>query len=240
MPAHRGPFLGEAEDVPSASEDDLSAEQIHDLLKEAENRMRAKNTSAQKSRDSSESHFTLPKLNTGVIAKPYIRREGDVARVDSSRLLDQQDRGLSNDIRKVEDPLQVKKRLAEENKATAGSSWFNLPRTDLTSELKRDLQLLKMRGILDPKRFYKKENGKSNVPEFSQVGTIIEGPTEYYNGRLQNKDRKKTFVEEVLAGEAQTGRFKKKYSEIQSSKTSGKKAYYKALKAKRKGRVEKG
>ena len=113
MPAHRGPFLGEAEDVPSASEDDLSAEQIHDLLKEAENRMRAKNTSAQKSRDSSESHFTLPKLNTGVIAKPYIRREGDVARVDSSRLLDQQDRGLSNDIRKVEDPLQVKKRLAE-------------------------------------------------------------------------------------------------------------------------------
>ena len=114
-----------------------------------------------------------------------------------------------------------------------------------------------MRGILDPKRFCKlislfqngqrlnfetdkKENGKSNVPAFSQVGTIIEGPTEYYNGRLQNKDRKKTFAEEVLAREAQTGRFKKKYNEIQSSKTSGKKAYYKALKAKRKGRAEKG
>jgi len=113
MPTHQGPFLGKAEDVLSASEDDLSAEQIHDLLKEAENRMRAKNTSAQKSRDSSESHFTLPKLNTGIIAKPYIRREGDVARVDSSRLLDQQDRGLSNGIRKIEDPLQVKKRLAE-------------------------------------------------------------------------------------------------------------------------------
>jgi hypothetical protein len=78
------------------------------------------------------------------------------------------------------------------------------------------------------------------MPEFSQVGTIIEGPTEYHSGRLQNKDRKKTFVEEVIAGEAQTGRFKKKYNEIQSSKTSGKKAYYKALKAKRKGRVEKG
>ena len=78
------------------------------------------------------------------------------------------------------------------------------------------------------------------MPEFSQVGTIIEGPTEYYNSRLQKKDRKETFVEEVLAGEAQTGRFKKKYNEIQSSKTSGKKAYYKALKVKRNGRVEKG
>lgn len=240
MPAHQGPFLGKDEDASSASEDDLSSEQIHALLKEAESRMRAENTSAQKSRDSSESHFTLPKLNTGAIAKPYICREGDVARIDSSRLLNHQAWSQSNDIRKVEDPLQLRKRLAEEKKATAGSSWFNLPRTDLTPELKRDLQLLKMRGTLDPKRFYKKDSSQFSVPEFSQIGTIIEGPTEYYTGRLQNKDRKKTFVEEVLAGEAETGRFKKKYNEIQSSKTSGKKAYYKALKAKRNGRIGKG
>lgn len=90
-----------------------------------------------------------------------------------------------------------------------------------------------MRGVLDPKRHYKKENSKAAAPEFSQVGTIIEGATEYYSARLQNKDRKKTFVEEVLAGEAESGRFKRKYEEIQTSKTSGKKAYYKALKAKR-------
>jgi len=50
---------------------------------------------------------------------------------------------------------------------------------------------------------------------------------------LLNKDRKRTFVEEVLAGEDNTGRFKRKYHEIQTAKTSGKKAYYKALKAKR-------
>ena len=96
-----------------------------------------------------------------------------------------------------------------------------------------------MRGVLDPKRHYKKTDSKSDVPAFSQVGTIIEGPTEYYTGRLTNKERKKTFVEEVLAQEEQTGRFKKKYNDIQKMKTSGKKAFYKALKAKRKGRVEK-
>ena len=121
----------------------------------------------------------------------------------------------------------------QEKKATAGSDWFNLPRTDLTPELKRDLQLLKMRNVLDPKRHYKKENAKTNAPEFSQVGTIIEGPTEFYSSRIPNRERKNTFVDEVLAAEESTGRFKRKYGDIQSSKTSGKKAHYKKLKENR-------
>lgn len=78
------------------------------------------------------------------------------------------------------------------------------------------------------------------APEYSQVGTIVQGPTEFYSGRIENKQRKRTFVEEVLAGEQETGRFKKKYGELQGRKTSGKKAYYKALKDKRKGGVKKG
>lgn len=118
-------------------------------------------------------------------------------------------------------------------KATAGEKWYNMPKTDLTPELKRDLQVLKMRNVLDPHRHYKKENGKMKAPEFSQVGTIIEGPTEYYTGRVMNKERKRTFVEEVLAGEQETGRFKRKYGDVQTKKTSGKKNHYKSVKAKR-------
>jgi len=91
-----------------------------------------------------------------------------------------------------------------------------------------------MRSVLDPKRMYKKQ-GKFKIPEYSQVGTLIEGPTEFYSARLANRDRKQTLVEEVLGGEKQSGRFKKKYNEIQDKKRSGKKAFYKALKAKRKG-----
>lgn len=90
-----------------------------------------------------------------------------------------------------------------------------------------------MRNVLDPHRHYKKDNGKMKPPEYCQVGTVIEGPTEYHSARLQNKDRKRTFVEEVLAGEKDTGRFKKKYGDIQVNKTSGKKAYYKTVQAKR-------
>lgn len=118
--------------------------------------------------------------------------------------------------------------------------WFDLPKTDLTPALKRDLQLLKMRGVLDPHRHYKKDNGKMQAPEFSRVGTITEGATEFFGGRIENKKRKRTFVEEVLAGEHETGRFKRKYNDVQAKKSSGKKAFYKNVKAQRKSGVKKG
>lgn len=91
-----------------------------------------------------------------------------------------------------------------------------------------------MRSVLDPKRMYKKQ-GKLKIPEHSQVGTLIEGPTEFYSARVEKRDRKRTFVEEVLAGEQESGRFKRKYEELQVKKRSGKKGYYKALKQKRRG-----
>lgn len=123
--------------------------------------------------------------------------------------------------------------LKQAKKASAGPEWFNLPRTDLTPALKRDLQLLKMRNVLDPHRHYKKDSSRTLAPEFSQVGTIIEGPTDFFSARLERSERKETFADEVLANEQGSGRFKKKYGDIQTKKTSGKKAHYKALVAKR-------
>jgi hypothetical protein len=108
-----------------------------------------------------------------------------------------------------------------------------MPKTDLTPELRRDLQLLKMRNVLDPKRHYKKDNSKNDIPPFSQVGTIIEGATEFYSSRVNKKERKQTILEEVVAQEKESGRFQRKYEEINKSKASGKKAFYKSLKAKR-------
>ncbi|MCJ1307883.1 hypothetical protein MMC25_001531 [Agyrium rufum] len=158
----------------------------------------------------------------------------EVAKANDRDLVDQKMRELAdaqNSVTTV--PTKQERKAQKSQKATAGSSWFDLPKTNLTPELKRDLQILGMRSVLDPKRHYKKENGKIRPPEFSQVGTIIEGPTEYYSGRLLNRERRKNLVEDILAGEATTGRFKRKYEDIQKTKTSGKKAHYKALKEKR-------
>jgi len=67
------------------------------------------------------------------------------------------------------------------------------------------------------------------------MGTIIEGPTEFYSARINKKDRKKSMVDEILASRESKSRFKKKYDEIQARKKSGKKEWYKKMKEKRKG-----
>lgn len=45
--------------------------------------------------------------------------------------------------------------LLQSDKDTAGPGWFDLPATEVTPEIKKDLQLIKLRAYVDPKRFYK-------------------------------------------------------------------------------------
>ncbi|EPS26081.1 hypothetical protein POX_c04459 [Penicillium oxalicum] len=212
--------------TPSQEEVDLSDDQIQQLLLEAESRLRGTTTQITPVDISS---IKIPKLAVSSELKPYVRPDAEkIATVNSAQLIDSKQKELSNILRPATTKPTTKK-----DKATAGPDWFNLPKTELTPELKRDLQLIRMRSVLDPKRHYKKENGKAKIPEFSQVGTIVEGPTEFFSGRITKKDRKKNFVEEVLAVERQNRRFESKYRDIQAHKTSGKKAFYKDLQAKR-------
>ena len=51
--------------------------------------------------------------------------------------------------------------------ATAGEKWFNMPATELTTTIKRDLTLLQMRNVLDPKRHYR-ASAKA-LPKYFQV-----------------------------------------------------------------------
>lgn len=92
-----------------------------------------------------------------------------------------------------------------------------MPAPELTEEIKKDLHILKSRGVLDPKRHYKKNT--LGTPKFFQMGTIIEGPSEYYSARINKKDRKDHIVEELLADQASRSYFKKKYLEIQDKKS---------------------
>ena len=121
-------------------------------------------------------------------------------------------------------------------KADAGEDWFHMPRTDLTPELKRDLQLLRMRHVIAlGKQHFKKDTRRDPVPEFSHVGTIIESATDGYHNRLTRKERKQTIAEEVLSSNS-LGKFKTKYNQIQEQKTSGKKAHFKKMTARRRSK----
>lgn len=131
-------------------------------------------------------------------------------------------------------PYELTKKLQDlkrkERAKTKGKDWFNMRAPELTPEIKRDLQILKMRSVLDPKHFYKKNDLKV-LPKYFQMGKIMDSPVDYYSSRLTKKERKKTIVDELMA-DAQFAKYnKRKYKEIIEEK---KKLHYKAHKHARK------
>ncbi|KAL2737334.1 deoxynucleotidyltransferase terminal-interacting protein 2 [Vespula maculifrons] len=104
------------------------------------------------------------------------------------------------------------KKIAEREK-NKGKDWFNLPATEVTDEIKHDLEIIQMRSVLDPKHFYKKNDLKV-LPKYFQIGKVIYSPIDYYSNRLTKKERKNTIVEELLA-DAEFAKYnKRKYKEI--------------------------
>ena len=59
--------------------------------------------------------------------------------------------------------------------------WYELPATQITDEVKRDLRLLHLRSALDPKRFYKGFD-QTKFPKYFQLGTVVEGAADFYSG----------------------------------------------------------
>ena len=107
-----------------------------------------------------------------------------------------------------------------DNLSTAGSGWFNMTPTPMTSQLKTDLSIIRNRNYLDPKKFYK--NADSYEGKVLQLGTVIEGSNEYYSSRLTKRERRMNLTEEVMADRTVTEYAKKKYRELQAEKDVGK------------------
>lgn len=98
------------------------------------------------------------------------------------------------------DPKKLNKLLRKQVKDTAGKNWFDMPAPTITPDLKKDLQLLKLRSVIDPKRHYKKGYSKlKTLPKYFQVGTVIEPASEFYTARLTKKERKANLADELLS-----------------------------------------
>ncbi|XP_024134579.1 deoxynucleotidyltransferase terminal-interacting protein 2 isoform X2 [Oryzias melastigma] len=110
------------------------------------------------------------------------------------------------------------KRRAERQKST-GDGWFNMKAPEVSQELKGDLQVLKMRGSLDPKRFYKK-NDRDGFPKYFQVGTVVDSPLDFYHSRVPKKERKRTMVEELLTDAEFRQKNKKRFQQIMAEKAA--------------------
>ncbi|KAG0311695.1 hypothetical protein BGZ99_009981 [Dissophora globulifera] len=228
-------------------EDDDDEEDLDELLLKAQQSLKRKAMFEREERSEKEPRFSFPKLQSGLDPKDvYLTQNGNRVKVDPNTVV-VVDKAGSADNKSALETCKVnlnahevhvsKKQKKEEKEKTAGKGWFDLPQQVLTPELKRDLQILKLRNVLDPKRFYKREDkSKPKFPKYFQVGTIVEGNTEFYSSRLTKKERATTITGEVMKDLTGRDYYKRKFDEIQESKQSGGKKFYK----KGKGKQSKG
>uniref|UniRef100_A0A7N0VB69 Fcf2 pre-rRNA processing C-terminal domain-containing protein n=1 Tax=Kalanchoe fedtschenkoi TaxID=63787 RepID=A0A7N0VB69_KALFE len=120
------------------------------------------------------------------------------------------------------DPNKFNKLMRKQIKDTAGTNWFDMPAQTLTPELKKDLQLLKLRNVIDPKRHYKKGDTKlKNLPKYFQVGTMVESASDFYTGRLTKRERKASLADELLSDKHLADYRKRKVREIEEHNRPG-------------------
>ena len=94
------------------SQEDLTDEQMEEMLAQATTRLREKEE-AKMFQTEAPQKFTFPKMNAGALEKPYVVVKGHVAEADESRLIDDKHGQAGSLIRKVEDPVSAKKLAAE-------------------------------------------------------------------------------------------------------------------------------
>ncbi|MCL7038880.1 hypothetical protein MKW94_012925 [Papaver nudicaule] len=108
------------------------------------------------------------------------------------------------------DPKLQNRLVRKQLKDTTGKNWFDMPAQTITPEINNDLQIIKLRNVIDPKRHYKKGDSNSKeLPKYFQMGTMVESPTDFYSGRLTNKERKQSIAEELLH-DAALGKYRKR------------------------------
>ncbi|XP_062547828.1 deoxynucleotidyltransferase terminal-interacting protein 2 [Armigeres subalbatus] len=120
---------------------------------------------------------------------------------------------------------KIKELNKKERSKTKGKNWFNLPAQEMTKEVKNELELIRMRAVLDPKHFYKRSESKT-LPKYFQIGKVVPSPLDYYNERGIKKTKTKTLVDELLEDAKFQKYNKRKYAEALEKRK--KKAYHKA------------
>jgi hypothetical protein len=102
----------------------------------------------------------------------------------------------------------------------SGSGWFNMQPTPMTSQLAADIAVVRNRQYMNPNRFYKSSDLSKNKVKIIQLGTVIEGPTEYYASRLTKTERRATVTDEFMRESFGKGKFvQERFNRMQRENT---------------------
>ncbi|SNX82475.1 uncharacterized protein MEPE_01181 [Melanopsichium pennsylvanicum] len=146
-------------------------------------------------------------------------------------------------------PDKKKSKHARTVQTSAGSSWFDMPefgasasrlaslkkhsaadkgharatggdaRLTSAEQLRREVQALRLRNALDPKRFYRGSAKNQTMPKFAQLGKIIASPLEP-KAVMSRQERGRTVVEELIRDAEAASYAKRKFAESQASHKS--------------------
>ena len=79
--------------------------------------------------------------------------------------------------------------------------FWKLQTPEMTPELKRELEILSMRGYWDTKSFFKSDRNRKEIPSSFEIGYVISGSMEGRSSRLSRRESKRSFASELVLDE---------------------------------------
>ncbi|KAH6911361.1 Fcf2 pre-rRNA processing-domain-containing protein [Coprinopsis sp. MPI-PUGE-AT-0042] len=233
-------------DISDSDEDEpeITQEYLDSLIEKAKQNASAKEqglTGNEEEEDvlTLDSEKPLPSLDPGNLPKPYIEvgtskrdpttmRDPEVESMErkSASLLIPQPPVPPPELSKSGKPL-TKKERKEQKKVTAGPDWFDLPAPAEAElpRLYREVEALRLKNHLDPKRFYRKDEGEGKgikgLPKYFAIGKVVTSDSPFSASTSENltrAERKRTLVDE-LVDDAEAKRYaKKKFNDFQGGR----------------------
>jgi len=236
-----------SDDTSSDSDEDITQEYLESLLEQARQSM-SSTVSRHESSNSPDDEVIqlegeiqeapLPSLDPGDLPSIYIELN-QTKKSDHSKVRDLEAERAENatanisvpaapppppELSKSGKPLTKKERKALKHE-TAGKSWFDLPAPGAADlpQLYREVEALRLRNQLDPKRFYRKDEGEGKgvkgLPKHFAIGTIVTESTPFGTASSENLTRaarKRTLVDELVDDAEAKSYAKKKFKELQT------------------------
>ncbi|CEM06432.1 unnamed protein product [Vitrella brassicaformis CCMP3155] len=142
------------------------------------------------------------------------------------------------------DSTKERQKQRKKEQADKLDQWFGLPKQELTPEVKNELLALRLRGVADPKRFYKGQDSKK-LPTHFHIAKVVEGGMPGVGGgresiargalsRRRNRRGGESLLSDLLKSAEVDKWSKRKYGELQQRAQEGSKSDFKERKKRRK------
>lgn len=136
----------------------------------------------------------------------------------NQNLIKKFDKTLNPNSKKT-NPLKksnLQKKLEREAKLQNLKDWYGFEKKQLTKEDELDLEIIKLRKYLNPKKAYR--NADATNHSYIQMGTVIGDRLEGNQGFLKKKNKRQRILEQFKDVDKKLGFSKRKYLEIQKEK----------------------